>query len=824
MAEKNAKSLVIVESPAKAKTIGKFLGSDFKIKASMGHVRDLASKGRGKARFGIDLDNDYTPFYEPIKGREKILKELSSAAKDAKEVFLAPDPDREGEAIAWHLAEALHLPKTKTHRITFNAITKSEVTKAIQNSRDIDMNLVNAQQARRILDRLVGFSLSPLLWKKVTKGLSAGRVQSVAVRIVVEREKEIQAFNPEEYWKITVILSEKGKKTASSKFSARLAEWQGQKVWGGEKKKTKDAFVINNEEIAKEIESAINGNDFKVTGLKERNVTNNPDPSYITSTLQQGASTNLSFGTSKTMRIAQQLYEGVDIDGTPTGLITYMRTDSFRIAPEAIEEARSFIGKNYAADYLPEKPNFYKSKGGAQDAHEAIRPTNVFYTPESIKKFLSSDQYKLYDLIWRKFVASQMTPGKYLSTTATIEAGEGIFEAKGRKVLFDGHTVLGNLAAKKKKKKAAEENENDDDENQQNEDQELPHIKEGDILDCHDLSSLQNFTKPPSRYSEASLVRALEKQGIGRPSTYAPIIKTIQDRGYVRLEQRRFHATELGIGVTELLLLGFPDIMDYQFTAGMEDSLDHIEDGNVDWVKMIDDFYRPFEEKLGTVTKELEPLKGKPAPNGEKCPQCESEMLVRYSKSGAFLSCSKYPECKGTMPLDSEEENAVDDEGNAIICPKCQLPMLKKRSRYGDYLACSNYPDCKQTLPLDKNGKVVKLPEIEMDCEKCGKPMVAKLGSRGPFVACSGYPDCKNTLPLDKNGEIVHLPKITGVCEKCGSEMIVRSSRRGPFLACSAFPKCRNAKPIPKDAKDGDHIDFSKIAAEEKDSKEESED
>ncbi len=806
MAGKNLKSLVIVESPAKSKTIGKFLGKNFKIKASMGHVRDLASKGRGKERFGIDIENNYQPKYIPLKTREKTLNELKKAASDADAVYLAPDPDREGEAIAWHLAEALHLPKNKTHRITFNSITKNAVTKAIEESRDIDMDLVNAQQARRILDRLVGFSLSPLLWKKVTKGLSAGRVQSVAVRLVVEREKLIGAFNAEEYWKLTAILSELGKKSAKSQFSAKLANWKGQRVWSGEKKKPKDCLIIDTEKLAKEIDKALNECEYKVSDLKERKLSSNPTPSYITSTLQQGASTNLSFGTSKTMRIAQQLYEGVEIDGNPVGLITYMRTDSFRIAPEAIQEARSYIENNYDKKYLPSKPNIYKSKGKAQDAHEAIRPSNVSYTPESIKKFLSRDQYKLYDLIWRKFVSSQMTPAKYLSTTLSIEAGEGIFEAKGRKVIFDGHTVLGALATKRKKTK---KDEGDEDESQ-NAEQELPLINNGDTLDCYELSKSQHFTKPPSRFSEASLVRALEKEGIGRPSTYAPIIKTIQDRGYVRLDNRRFFATELGIAVTELLIKGFSDIMAYKFTAEMEDNLDKIGEGEVDWVKMIDEFYRPFEKKLKDVTKTLEPLTGKPAPNGEKCPKCESDMLLKYSKSGAFLSCKTYPECKGTLPLEGEIENATDEEGNAILCLKCQLPMQKKRSRYGDFLACSNYPECKQTMPLDRNGKVVELPEISIDCEKCGKEMIAKYGSKGPFVACTGYPECKNTLSLDREGKIVILPKITGTCEKCGGEMVVKASRRGPFLACAAFPKCRNAKPIPKDAKDGDHLTFPK--------------
>ncbi|MFW5857808.1 MAG: type I DNA topoisomerase [Planctomycetota bacterium] len=853
---KSGKALVIVESGAKAKTISKFLGKGYTIKPCNGHVRDLVSRGKGSERFGIDIEQDYKPRYQVISGREKVLDQLNRAAEGCETVYLASDPDREGEAIAWHLTEAMHLPKEKTRRITFNAITKREVSQAIESPREIDMNLVNAQTARRVLDRLVGFSLSPLLWKKVTKGLSAGRVQSVAVRLVVEREKEIQAFVPEEYWRITASLSEPDAKAKKDRFAAVLVEWKGQKLWLGDKS-AKDKAGLRTQDDAEAVLAALEGADYAVRDIQERQNTRKAPPPFITSTMQQAASTFLRFGTDKTMRVAQGLYEGVEVDGSPVGLITYMRTDSFRIAPEAVQEARGYIGDHYDGEYLPEKPNFFSSKKGAQDAHEAVRPTNVAYTPERLKPFLSNDQYRLYDLIWRRFVASQMAPARYLNTTVTIAAGEGVFEAKGRKVVFDGYTVLGAGGGKAKKKKQ----DDGDDETADASDQELPHIDQGDALRCHELLHEQNFTKPPARYSEASLVRALEAEGIGRPSTYAPIVKTIQERGYVRLEKRAFHATELGIGVTELLLQGFPDIMDYRFTAGMEEDLDRVEEGKEDWVRIVDGFYKPFEKKLEEAGEHLEPLKGKPAPNGETCPECEAEMVVRYSKSGAFLSCGRFPDCKGTRPLDVER--AEDEDGEEIECPDCGAPMRRKRSRYGMFLSCSNYPECKGNLPLDRDGKVIKappvdfacdkcgkpmvakrssrgffaactaypdckntkpldkdgkpidLPEITAECDKCGKPMAVKMGRRGPFLSCTGYPDCKNAKPIDREGNIVELPKVTGTCEKCGGEMVVRSSRRGPFLGCAAYPKCRNAKPIPPDAEAGAHYDFSKMTEEE---------
>jgi len=785
--------LLIVESPAKAKTIKKFLGSGYTVKASMGHVRDIPSKGRGSKRFGIDFDNNYTPAYEPIKTREKTLKDIAAAAEKVDEVYLAPDPDREGEAIAWHLKEALELEEDKTFRVTFNAITKSAVQDAIAHPSKINMDLVNAQQGRRVLDRLVGFSLSPFLWKKITKGLSAGRVQSVAVRLVVEREKEIKAFTAEEFWRIAVDLCKTG---ASEIFEANLVKW-------GDEKFALGSPCASTEASAMEIAGILENAKYKITKIDKRVVSGRPAPPFITSTLQQAASTFLHFGAQRTMRIAQQLYEGIEVDGELTGLITYMRTDSTRIAPEALDEAREYIAGKYSPEYLPEKANIYSSKKNAQDAHEAVRPASVMLTPESIKNALSPEQYKLYELIWRRFVASQMSPAKYQTTTATIEADKGVLEAKGRVVLFDGYTVLG-LEAQARKAKEAKDNEEDrsdeDDEGKKKDkDQLLPPLEEGDGLNKHDMRTTQHFTTPPPRYSEASLVRALEKEGIGRPSTYAPIVQTIQDRGYVRLEKRRFHATELGIAVTDLLLANFTTIMDLAFTAKMEADLDRVEEGEIDWHKIVDEFYKPFEERLKKATKDAETLKGKAAPNGEKCPLCGGDMIIRYSARGAFLGCVNYPECRGLMAMPGEDgADDEDTEMEPVSCPKCGSPMVRKRSRYGDFMACSSYPGCNQTLPVGKDGKPVELPDIKMDCEKCGKEMVVKMGKSGPFLACSGYPDCKNTKHLDKDGKVLELPDVSHIaCDKCGAPMITRMSRRGPFMACSAFPKCRNAKPMP---------------------------
>ncbi len=798
-------NLLIVESPAKAKTIKKFLGADFTVKASMGHVRDIPSRGKDRSDIGIDFQNHYQPYYVPIDSREKVIKELRTAADKAKHVFLAPDPDREGEAIAWHLKEVLDLPDDRVSRVTFNAITKSAVREAMQHPERVNMDLVNAQQGRRVLDRIVGYRLSPFLWKKVTKGLSAGRVQSVAVRMVAEREKEIQAFNPAEFWRIRSLMATQD---TAEEFNTELIGWQGKPfVLASGDKNSGPVPTAPDEATATAIVKALEGKPGVVAEVVERDVKGRPSPPFITSSLQQAASNVLRIGAQRTMRIAQQLYEGIEIQGgEATGLITYMRTDSTRIAPEAITEVRDYITQNFKTDYLPEKPNFYSSRKGAQDAHEAIRPTSVFLTPDSIKEYLSPEQFRLYELIWRRFVSSQLAPAEYRVTTAKIAVGDGVFEAKGRRVLFDGHTTLSPAAAKKKKKEKEKEDADAPAEgegiNNQDEEQILPKLEQDQSLSVKDVTPSQHFTQPPVRFTEASLVRELEKEGIGRPSTYAPIVQTIQERGYVRQENRRFHATQLGMAVTGILKDNFPDIMDIKFTAQMESDLDRVEEGEVKWDKLVDGFYKPFDKRLKDAMESTQPLKGVPAPNGEKCPQCESDMMIRYSQRGAFLGCSRYPECAGTRQLPGEEgENEPDDaELEGEVCPDCGAPMVKKRSRFGVFLACSSYPNCKCTRPIAKNGKVVKLPDTKRDCEKCGKPMVVKSGRRGPFLACSGYPECRNTKHLDKNGEVVDLPEINGVtCEKCGSEMIVRMSRRGPFLACSGYPKCRNAKPIPKE-------------------------
>ncbi len=779
MAAAKSKKLLIVESPTKAKTIKKYLGSDYVVKASVGHIRDLKSPGWGKTGFGIDIENGYEPQYVVIKGKEKVISELKEAAAKAAEVYLAPDPDREGEAIAWHLKEVLDLPDDEARRITYQAVTKKAVTEALDHPRSIDMHLVDAQKGRRVLDRLVGFSLSPFLWKKVTKNLSAGRVQSVAMRMIVEREREIAAFVPEEFWKITAILfPAAGEKTL---FEAQLVRWKGKKFGLGNP-------AAQNGTDAGSIADILRNADWSVADVAKKRTSRKAPAPFTTSTLQQAASSQLSFGTSRTMRVAQQLYEGVETGEGVTGLITYMRTDSTRIDGEALRETREWIaGQKNLAGVLSDEPAAYGKAGkNAQDAHECVRPTNVALTPEAMEPHLTKEQQRLYALIWRRFVASQLKPARYDVTTITVAAAEGELEAKGRVTVDPGYTVLTPEKQEKGDQKY----------------QDLPAVAGGDALGLEDLNAEQNFTKPPARFSEASLVKALEKEGIGRPSTYANIIKTITDRGYVRLEKRAFHANELGMAVNDMLVNNFADIMDYRFTAGMEDSLDRIEGGEVDWHRLVDQFYRPFAERVETATKEAEPLKGRPWTGEEKCPVCGSDLVLRYSKSGAFLGCSTYPECKGLLPMpgekgDDEEEAA---EGPQVDCPTCGRPMIRKKSRYGkDFLACTGYPDCKTTLNLDAQGEPVYLPDISMDCDECGTPMEMKSKKRGPVLVCPNN-DCRRELPVDKDGKVASLPKAKGIkCEKCGSPMIVRLSRRGPFLACTGFPKCRNAKNLDKD-------------------------
>jgi len=613
----NSKPLVIVESPKKAGTIGKMLGSAYKVESSVGHVRDLP-----KSKLGIDVEHGFEPEYVAIPGKEKVLSKLRKLSKGAPTVFLAPDPDREGEAIAWHLAEALRLPKAKTARVTFNEITAKAVREAFAQPGQIDMHKVDAQQARRVLDRLVGYQLSPLLWKKVAKGLSAGRVQSVAVRLLVERELAIEAFNVEEFWRLTAtVRPQAGAPGAEQAFDCELASLDGEKV------------RPENEEQASAAMAALEGAQYAVAELKERKVSSRPLPPFTTSQLQQQSSIQLRFSTRKTMVLAQQLYEGIEL-GTEgsVGLITYMRTDSVHVAEEAISQCRELIPKKYGPEYLAPEPRRYRSRRGAQEAHEAIRPTDVTRDPDALAGSLSPDQLKLYRLIWSRFVASQMAAARVKITNVAVAAGPGLFKAKGRVVEFPGHFLVGGRMG--------------------GDDQMLPPLAEGQPLDLLGLKPSQHFTKPPARYTEATLVRALEREGIGRPSTYATIVSTIQDRGYVAQRQRAFHATDLGKLVTGKLVNHFPRVLDTKFTAHMEEDLDKIEEGKADSQGVLREFYDMFSTDLARAKKEMTEEKGMADPEGRTCSQCGQPMVIRWSRHGKYLACSGYPDCRHTLPLD----------------------------------------------------------------------------------------------------------------------------------------------------------------------------
>ena len=749
-----AKSLVIVESPAKAKTINKYLGSGFLVKASMGHVRDLP-----KGKLGIDLENDFEPTYITIKGKSALLDALKEAAKAAEKIYLAPDPDREGESIAWHLVEALRLPKRKTFRVTFNEITKKAIQEALKKPGQISQDLVDAQQARRVLDRIMGYKLSPLLWNKIAKGLSAGRVQSVAVRLIVEREQEIRAFKPEEYWKVTAKFSEEGRE-----FTSLLHRIDG------------ETPNLRNESEAKKVLARVQGRPFAVSSVEHKEGHHRALPPFTTSLLQQQASIQLRFSAKKTMMLAQQLYEGVDLgEEGPVGLITYMRTDSFRISGEALGAVRELIGKEYGEKYLPERPNLYRSAKRAQEAHEAIRPTDVARAPESLKGFLTEDQLRLYRLIWERFVASQMTPAVYNYTTLLLQADGCEFISRGKVKIFDGHTrVIGEVDTK--------------------DEQNLPDLQVGAQIRPRSVEPSQHFTQPPPRYNEASLVKALEKKGIGRPSTYAPIISTIQERGYVGYRERKFFATELGEVVTDQLVAHFSRVINTEFTSQMEGDLDRIEEAKVPWVKVVRRFYDVFEEELEKAAAEMTNLKTEGELSEEKCEKCGSPMRILFNKRGKFLGCSKYPECKNTTPIGGRKprSEAIPTDHK---CPKCESPMVIRTGRNGRFLACSAYPKCRSTMSVDEQGNPVK-PQTFGKCEKCGSDMIKKGSRRGPFLACSGYPKCRNAKPLP--GELREKPRESGEkCEDCGSPLLIRKSRWGKeFLSCSAYPRCKFTKKI----------------------------
>lgn len=683
--KKKESTLVIVESPAKAKTISKFLGKGYTVEASMGHVIDLP-----KSKLGIDMENDFAPKYITIRGKGKVLKKLRDAVKKSQEVLLATDPDREGEAISWHLNRALNLNGEKP-RIEFNEITKTAIKNAIKNPRSINEDLVDAQQARRLLDRLVGYKLSPLLWNKVRKGLSAGRVQTVAVKILCKREREIKAFNPEEYWTITVILASEGQK-----ISASLHRISGKK------------FNINNKDEADVVVTELKNSDFIVSKVKERKRKRNPNPPFTTSTLQQRSSSVLGFTAKKTMYLAQQLYEGIDIAGEGTvGLISYIRTDSTRISNEAKNQAADYIKDNFGEKYLAGKGKKHTVKEGAQDAHEAIRPTSVFKHPDKIKKDLTKDQYKLYELIWSRFVASQMSPAIYNILTINITAGDKyLFRASGSQVIFPGFLKV-DIASQK-------------------EDVILPMIKEGTKLKIVEYKPEQHFTQPPPRYSEASLVKTLEEEGIGRPSTYAPTISTIISRGYVERNGKQLIPTDLGFIVTDLLSEHFPDVTDVEFTAHLEDRLDKIEEGNDNWKKVLADFYQPFAERLEEAREEMEEVELEEETTDEVCDKCGKSMVVKYGRYGKFLACSGYPDCKNTKPY-------VVKTG--VECPKCDDgELIQRRSRKGRFFyGCTNYPDC-DFVSWNK--------PIEKKCPDCDGLMVEKRSKKGTIYKCLNK-ECK---------------------------------------------------------------------------------
>ena len=745
------KNLVIVESPAKTRTLSRFLGKDFEILATIGHVIDLP-----KSKIGIDVENGFKPDYQVIKGKEKVIAALKRAAKKATTVYLAPDPDREGEAIAWHVANSIDQKNTKMVRVSFNEITESAVREAIQNPREIDMNRVNAQQARRVLDRIVGYTVSPFLWKTVARNLSAGRVQSVALRLICEREAEILAFKPQEYWQIAADLATDKKE----QFTARLYQIDGKSVVRPTETGPKKITIGSEKEVNGYLEE-LKKLDFQVAEIKKTERSRRPYAPFITSTLQQDAARVYRFSPKVTMATAQKLYEGIEIgqDG-PTGLITYMRTDSVRVSKEALSAVRSYIGKEFGKDYLPPKPIPYGKKKSAQDAHEAIRPTYLTLPPEKVKKALTPQQFKLYSLIWNRFVASQMNPAKFDVVTVDIEAGRFTFRVTTQKLLFDGFLKLYHET------KEPDENGNGD------KVESLPALIEKEILKLNKLNPNQAFTKPPPRFSEAMLVKELEANGIGRPSTYASIISTLKDRTYVESQERKLTPTELGNTVNKILVENLPDIFNVAFTANMEKDLDKIEEGAEDWVTVMRTFYDPFMATIGHLKGQEKKIKESMVETTEeKCEKCGSPMVIKWGRNGRFMACSAYPECKSTKPLPGEEAQIETNEK----CEKCSSPMVVKVGRFGRFLACSAYPDCKSTKPIT----------LGIDCPRDGcKGQITEKRTKGKkiFYGCSAYPKC-DFASWD--------PPVKKPCPECKHPFMVQktSKKKGDFLRC---PQCKH--------------------------------
>ena len=745
------KSLVVVESPAKAKTINKLLGKDYIVRSSVGHVRDLPAK-----KLGVDVENGFSPEYITIRGKGEVIKKIRAEAKKTDAIYLAADPDREGEAICWHIAETLKGAKKPIYRVTYNEVTEGAIRAAMENPGEIDQHLVDSQQARRVLDRLVGYQISPILWRNVKPGLSAGRVQSVAVRLICEREAEIEAFIPQEYWTITANLIGE----TPPAFNAKLLQI------GSEKGSISTYGFPIDEARAEAIVKDAKTKPFIVKNIKKQERKRRPVPSFITSTLQQEAARKLRFTAKRTMAVAQQLYEGLNV-GTEgaVGLITYMRTDSTRVAEEALEEARGYIQKTYGAEYLPKNAVRYRSKGGAQDAHEAIRPTSVERTPQSLKPYLSPEQHRLYDLIWKRFVASQMNPAILDVTTIDISADDYLFRATGSILKFDGFMRL----YLEGRDDTSRESDRDDETSAI-----LPTVEIGEQLDLRQLTPKQHYTQPPSRYTEATLVKALEEKGIGRPSTYAAIISTIQDREYVLKEDRSFQPTDVGKLVNQLLIKGFPDILDTQFTAKMEDQLDKIAEGKSDWVGVLSAFYGPFNHALEAAPAVMnEARKDMEEESDEVCDKCNSKMVIKWGRYGRFLGCSNFPECRNIKRLGEDDApSSSEEEPTDESCDKCSSPMVIKTSRAGGkFLACTAYPKCRNAKPIN----------IGVDCPEaaCDGYIGERRSKRGNvFYGCSNYPKC-NFVAWDK--------PVNKECPECEAPFLVEKTTKTkkPHLACN---------------------------------------
>ncbi|MAR69474.1 MAG: DNA topoisomerase I [Nitrospina sp.] len=740
------KSLLIVESPTKVNTLKKIVGKDFIIKASVGHLKDLPKK-----KLGVDIENNFEPEYITIRGKGKILQELKTAAKKADKIFLAPDPDREGEAIAYHIGnEVARFTKGKIYRVLFNEITKKAVKEALDNPTELNSDRVNAQQARRILDRLVGYKISPILWKKVHRGLSAGRVQSVALRIVCEREREIQAFKSKEYWSVTLNLEG----SCEPKFQAKLLKIGNEKA------------EIGNKEEADTILKDLDGLPLVLDSITKKERKRNPSAPFITSSLQQEASRKLNFSPKKTMLLAQKLYEGIKLDKKGTvGLITYMRTDSVRLSDQALEDVRSFIPEKYGDDYLPSKPNVYKSKKSAQEAHEAIRPTDVNIDPNSIKDYLEKDLFRLYQLIWSRFVSCQMVPAVLDTTQFDIKSGNYLFRSNGSILKFAGFM---KVYVESQDDVTSEKPDSKDS------DRILPPLTKGEELKLIEILPEQHFTQPPARFTEAMLVKELEDKGVGRPSTYASIISVIKDRDYIQNEERRLKPVELGFMINDLLVENFPDIMTTQFTAKMEGQLDEVEDGKVEWKKVLQSFYTPFKKDLEEAEKKMKDFKAEVEETDEVCEKCNEPMIIKWGRFGKFMACSGYPDCKNAKDIKKpgSEEGETPDEVDGV-CDLCESALIIKRGRFGKFIACSTYPECKFTKPI---GLGIACPE-----DNCKGEIAPRRTKKGrTFYGCTKYPDCKFTS-WDK-------PK-NEPCPECKHPFMVEKWKKNedPTILC---PEC----------------------------------